>query len=175
MTVPARFSRGNRGAALVVALVFLIIITALALAATRSITLELRMALNSELAASARQVAFGLGEAVSANPGATPVVGTTGNRICTSVASYNAVAPDEAPCNTYGLAIPAEAIPAQGNFWVGVELLGSETQPPPRAVGSSLEAFGAAAFRVHSRYVDPRGNRADAYEGVLVLIPRTSN
>ena len=176
MMVSARFSHGNRGAALVVALVFLIIITALALAATRSSTLELRMALNNELSTSARQVAYGLGEFVSANPGSTPVVGTTGNRVCTSQAGAgSAVAADEAPCNTIDLVIHADAQPVQGEFWVGVELLGSESQPPPRAVGSSLEAFGAAAFRVHSRYVDPQGNRADAYEGVLVLIPRTGN
>ena len=98
MAVSARFSHGNRGAALVVALVFLIIITALALAATRSSTLELRMAVNNELSTSARQIAFGLGEAVSANPGATPVVGTAGNRVCTSVAGAgSAIAPDEAP------------------------------------------------------------------------------
>jgi len=160
----------------VAALVFLIIITALALAATRSSTLELRMSVNDEFTTTARQVVFGLGEAVSANPTATPVVGTTGNRICTSEAGVaGSVAVDEAPCNTVGLVLPPEAVPADGQFWVGVELLGSEGQPPPRAVGSSIEAFGAASFRVHSRYVDPQGNRADAYEGVLVLIPRTSN
>jgi len=160
----------------VAALVFLIIITALALAAMRSSSLELRMSVNDEFATAASQMAMGLAEAVSANPGSTPVVGDVGNRICTSdPGSAGSIAGDEALCNDISLLLPAEAIPADGQFWVGVERLGAETRPPPRGVGSSLEQFGGAAFRVHSRYVDPQGNRADAYEGVLVLVPRTSN
>ncbi len=162
--------RNEGGAALVVALVFLIIITALALATTRSSTLELRMSVNDEFAVTASQNAFGLAEAVSANPAATPVVGAVGNRICTGTPPG-----DEAACNLTGLVLPADAIPAEGTSWVAVERLGSESRPPPRGVGSSLTAFGAAAFRVHARYVDGQGNRADAYEGVLVLVPRSTN
>lgn len=170
MTTMKRFSSGNRGVALISALVFLIIITALALAAMRSSTLELRMSVNDEFATTAMQVATGVAEAVSATPGSTPVIGDVGYRIC------NGTSPsDEVECNDTTLTLPADAIPPAGTFWVGVERLGSESRPPPRGVGSSLEQFGAAAFRVHSRYVDPQGNRADAYEGVLVLVPRTTN
>lgn len=170
MSTMKRFSSRQRGVALVTALVFLIIITALALAAMRSSTLELRMSSNDEFATTAVQVAMGVAEAVSATPGSTPVVGDVGYRIC------NGTSPgDEVECNDTTLVLPADAIPAEGTFWVGVERLGSESRPPPRGIGSSLEQFGAAAFRVHSRYVDPQGNRADAYEGVLVLVPRTNN
>ena len=170
MTTMKNFSYGNRGVALVSALVFLIIITALALAAMRSSTLELRMSVNDEFATTAMQVAMGLAEAVSATPGSTPVVGGVGYRICSGTSPG-----DEVECDVTSLVLPAEAVPPAGNFWVGVERLGSESRPPPRGVGSSLEQFGAAGFRVHSRYVDPQGNRADAYEGVLVLVPRTTN
>lgn len=164
------FRSRQQGVALVTALVFLIIITALALAAMRSSTLELRMSANDEFATTAAQVAMGVAEAVSATPGSTPVVGDVGYRIC------NGTNPDdEVECNDTSLVLTAESIPTSGTFWVGVERLGSESRPPPRGIGSSLEQFGAAAFRVHSRYVNPQGNRADAYEGVLVLVPRTNN
>jgi len=170
MATMQSFHSRQRGVALVTALVFLIIITALALAAMRSSTLELRMSANDEFATTAAQEAMGVAEAVSATPGSTPVVGDVGHRIC------NGVSPDdEVDCNDTTLVLPIDAAPQSGSFWVGVERLGSESRPPPRGIGSSLEQFGAAAFRVHSRYVDPQGNRADAYEGVLVLVPRTNN
>jgi hypothetical protein len=42
-------------------------------------------------------------------------------------------------------------------------------------VGSSLTKFGAAAFRIHSQYdgTAARRGRADTYEGVLVLVPKS--
>lgn len=170
MLTMKRFYSRQRGVALVTALVFLIIITALALAAMRSSTLELRMSANDEFATTATQVAMGVAEAVSATPGSTPVVGDVGHRICNGMSPEYAV-----ECNDTTLVLPEDAIPPAGISWVAVERLGSESRPPPRGIGSSLAQFGAAAFRVHSQYIDPQGNRADAYEGVLVLVPRTNN
>lgn len=161
----------SRGAALVTALVLLVVITILALAATRTSTFELRMAGNNEDRAVAAQVAMGIAEAVTANPASTPVVGVVGTRICLGPRPT-----DLAPCGLIGqLSLPVEAEPQCVNCsrFVSVERLGSETRPPPRGVGSSLTQFGAAQFRIHARFNDERGNRADSYEGVLVLVPRS--
>ena len=165
--------RPQAGAALVTALVFLAIVTTIALAAMRSSTQELRMSVNQELKVEALQRTQAISDAVSANPASTPVVGDVGHRICTPV-----VPAGHAPCDDYTLVVPPEAttpVTAAGDaFFVSVERLGSEQRPPPRGSGSSLASFGAAAFRVHSQYdgTDNRRGRADLYEGVLVLVPR---
>lgn len=156
------------GAALITALVLLVVITLLALAATRTSTMEMRMASNSGARVSAAQVAIGMAESVTANPSSTPVIGNAGMRMC-----LGGVPGDVPACDVLdSLTIPAEAEPT-GTRFLSVERLGAETRPPPRGVGSSLTQFGATGFRVHARYVDDLGNRADAYEGVLVLVPKT--
>lgn len=158
------------GAALITALILLLVITLLALAATRTSTLEMRMASNSGARVTAAQVAIGMAESVTANPSSTPVIGNVGIRMC-----LGGVPEDVPDCDVMdSLSIPEEAEPT-GTRFVSVERLGSETRPPPRGVGSSLTQFGAAGFRIHARYVDDLGNRADAYEGVLVLVPKTGS
>lgn len=162
----------QQGAALVTALVFLIIITAIALSSMRSSTQELRMAVNAEEKLGAAQRAQALSDAVSANPASTPVVGDVGRRVCTPFVAGNV------PCHDYTLILPADVstvIPAADNRFVAVERLGAETRPCPRGIGVSLGEFGCAAFRVHSQYDGSanRRGRADVNEGVLVLVPRS--
>ncbi|HUH00291.1 MAG TPA: PilX N-terminal domain-containing pilus assembly protein [Gammaproteobacteria bacterium] len=161
--------RKERGAALVTALIFLVIITAIALSSMRSSTQELRMAVNAEEKVSAGQLAQALLDSVSSNPASTPVVGDVGRRVCTPLTAGNT------PCDEYTLTLPAEVttlMPAAERF-VAVERLGAETRPCPRGMGMSLVGFGCAAFRVHSQYDGSaqRRSRADLNEGVLVAVP----
>jgi archaellum component FlaG (FlaF/FlaG flagellin family) len=66
-----------------------VIITAIALSSMRSSTQELRMAVNSEERVSAGQFAQALSDAVTSNPGSTPVVGDVGRRVCTPLIGNN--------------------------------------------------------------------------------------
>lgn len=164
---PAR--RAQRGAALVTALIFLIIITAIALSSMRSSTQELRMAVNAEERVSAGQLAQALSDAVSSSPASTPVVGNVGRRVCTPLIGNNI------PCDEYALMLPPQVTamtPADERF-VAVERLGAATRPCPRGMGMSLVGFGCAAFRIHSQYDGSarRRSRADVNEGILVAVP----
>ena len=159
----------QRGAALVTALIFLVIITAIALSSMRSSTQELRMSVNAEEKVSAGQLAQALSDAVSSNPASTPVVGDVGRRVCTPLVNANE------PCDDYSLALPGDVtglMPA-GERFVATERLGAENRPCPRGMGMSLVGFGCAAFRVHSQYDGSvrRRSRADVNEGVLVAVP----
>jgi hypothetical protein len=158
---------GQRGAALITALIFLIIITVIALSSMRSSTQEMRMAVNAEEKLTAGQLAQAMADALWADPNVTPVIGDVGRRVC------NANVAGNPPCDEYSLVLPAEVsamIPAAGQAFVAVERLNPETRPCP---GYSMESFGCAAFRIHAQYngTAARGGRADIYEGVLVLVP----
>jgi hypothetical protein len=162
------------GAALITALIFLIIITVIALSSMRSSTQELRMAVNAEEKLTAGQLAQAMADALWSNPNATPVVGQVGRRVC------NANVAGNPPCDEYTLVLPAEIgamIPAAGQAFVAVERLNPETRPCPgfTMAGAGAGGFGCAAFRVHAQYdgTAARGGRADVYEGVLVQV--TSN
>lgn len=150
------------GAALVTALVFLVIITAIALSAMRASTQELRMSLNQELKVDAGQRAQALADGVRSSPGSTPVVGGVGHRFCAPTA-----------CDDL-LIMPADSLPPDGAWSASVERLGAETRPCPRGSGVSLRSFGCAAFRVQAQFDGSanRRGRADLSEGVLVLVPR---
>lgn len=161
--------RAQRGAALVTALIFLIIITAIALSSMRSSTQELRMAVNAEEKVAAGQLAQALSDAVSSNPASTPVVGEVGRRVCTPLVGSNP------PCDDYDLPLPPDVgalMPADERF-VAVERLGAESRPCPRGMGMSLVGFGCAAFRIHSQYDGSARlrSRADVNEGILVAVP----
>jgi hypothetical protein len=164
----------QHGAALITALIFLIIITVIALSSMRSSTQELRMALNAEEKLTAAQLAQAVADSLWLNPNATPVIGEVGRRVCTSP-----VPTSVAGCDDATLVLPAEItqmLPATGQAFVAVERLNPETRPCPGfTIANELGGFGCAAFRVHARYdgTAVRGGRADVYEGVLVLT--TSN
>jgi len=167
--------QGQGGAALITALIFLIIITAVALSSMRSSTQELRMAVNAEEKLTAAQLAQAVADSLWLNPNATPVIGEVGRRVCTSPIPAGVAACDDAT-----LVLPAEItnmLPATGQAFVAVERLNPEARPCPgyTMAGAGAGGFGCAAFRVHARYdgTAARGGRADVYEGVLVQV--TSN
>jgi Tfp pilus assembly protein PilV len=164
----------QQGAALITALIFLIIITVIALSSMRSSTQELRMAVNAEEKLTAGQLAQAVADALWTNANATPVIGEVGRRICTANFTGGPA------CDDLSLVLPGDVavmIPAAGQASVAVERLNPETRPCPgfTMAGAGAGGFGCAAFRVHARYdgTAARGGRADVYEGVLVQV--TSN
>ena len=172
--------RFQRGAVLFTALMFLIVVTLVALASIRSGVLELRMSLNDELSVSAFQQAQALADWVAANPAATPVVGDEDFMRCTTSVS-------EAGCDlkedfvTEGELITAMDTVngdawANSEFSVAVQRTGSDDAPCPRGIGTTAVGTGCAPFRVRVVYdctgCDPQtgGGRTEINEGVLVFV-----
>jgi hypothetical protein len=157
----------QRGVALMVGLMFLLATTLIALAATRFSRLELRMAQNEEARLTAVQQAQALSEAVIGSPTTIPVVGNAGYLICT---------PGEAGCDSNDLNLPAsfDAAVAADVLNARVQLLTGQNIPPPRTLGSSMDKFSVAHYRVNAIYdrADESLGRANLSEGVLILIPK---
>lgn len=158
----------ERGAILVVTMIFLIAISMLAVASMQSSNIGLYMAQNEESRVAAAQGAQALADAIASNPAATPVVGGNGFTICT---------PGEANCNRSDLpvtnAVLAAAV-ADGHITARVQRQGPLLRPPPRSVESSIDKFSSASFEVITTY-DRTGEqlgRQQITEGVLVLVPK---
>jgi Tfp pilus assembly protein PilX len=86
----------QRGAILVIALIFLITITLYTISSMRSSNLGLFMAQNEESRVSATQGAQALADAIVASPASTPVVGDSGYTVCTA---------GETGCSRYDLPV----------------------------------------------------------------------
>jgi len=158
----------QRGAILVVALMFLIAITLLTLSSMRATNIGLYMAQNEESRIAAEQAAQALADAIVANPGSTPVYGMQGYTACTT---------GQANCDRYDL--PAgnpvlDAAVASGHISARVERVGPIFRPPPRVVESSIDKFTSAGFRVTTTYdrMDEGLGRQQVSQGVLVLVPK---
>ena len=159
------------GAVLFTALIFLVVMTVIALASIRSSTLELRMSLNEETRVNAFQRAQALSDAIVSSPGTTPVIGSAGYRICTASVPLSVV------CDQRDLVIPDANVQggvAAGHLSAVVERLGSDGRPPPRGIESSVDKFGVATFRVESTYDREAAGlgRSDLNEGIMVLVPK---
>jgi len=159
---------GQRGAILIIALMFLLTITLLTLSSMRSSKIGLYLAQNDESRISAEQAAQALADAVVATPASTPVVGLTGFTSCT---------PGESGCSKNDLPITDPTLAyavAANHMQARVERTGATFRPPPRAVQTSIDKFSAASFRVtttYDRIADGLG-REQVTEGVLVLVPK---
>ena len=161
-------SRNQRGAILVVALMFLVAITLFTISSMRSSKIGLHMALNEESRISAIQAAQALADAIVANPASTPVVGTTGFTACTA---------GQSGCNRNDLPVNNDALSyavASDHISARVERTGLVFRPPPRVVESSIDKFTSASFRVTTEYdrSDEGLGRQQITEGVLVLVPK---
>jgi len=158
----------QRGAILVVALMFLVAITLLTISSMRSSRIGLFMAQNDESRISAIQAAQALSDAIVANPGSTPVIGQTGYTACTA---------GESGCNRNDLSVEDPALVGQiDSDYVSarVERVGSVFRPPPRVVESSLDKFTSASFTVTTTFdrAEDGLGRQQITEGVLVLISK---
>jgi hypothetical protein len=158
----------QRGAALVTALVFLVILTLLSVTSIRSSTMGVRMALNEEARFASLQAAQAMTEAIIGTPGATLVIGGAGFTNCTS---------GEANCDRYTLPVPDGYLAAEvaaENLSARVNRLTAPDMPPPRALESSMDKFSATGFQVTATFdrTDDGLGRARLVEGLLVLVPR---
>lgn len=158
----------QRGAILVIALVFLIAITLLTISSMRATNIGLYMAQNEESRIAAEQAAQALADAIVANPSATPVYGMQGFTACTT---------GQTACDRYDLTIQDPVLSsaiASNHISARVERVGPIFRPPPRVVESSIDKFTSAGFRVTTTYdrVDEGLGRKQISEGVLVLVPK---
>ena len=158
----------QRGAILVIALIFLITITLYTISSMRSSNLGLFMAQNEESRVSATQGAQALADAIVASPASTPVVGDTGYTVCTA---------GETGCSRYDLPVTDPTLQtAVANNYVNarVERIGEAFRPPPRSASTSIDKFSSASFRVITTYdrVDEGLGHEQVTEGVLVLVPK---
>jgi hypothetical protein len=158
----------QRGAILVIALMFLVAITLLTVSSMRSSNIGLHMAQNEESRIAATQAAQALADAIVANPASTPVIGTTGYTACTA---------GQMNCDRNNLPVdnPILAAGIAANYISArVERTGAEFRPPPRIVESSIDKFTSASFTVTTTYdrVEDGLGRQQVTEGVLVLVPK---
>ena len=164
---PIHKRKNQGGAILVIALLFLVTITLLAVASMRSSNIGLQMVQNDESQTAAAQGAQALADAIISDPGTTPVIGTTGYTICTT---------GEGGCDSTGLTIDnalLTAAIAASDVSARVQRMGPAFRPPPRIVESSIDKFTSASFEVTTTYdrVDESLGRYQITEGVLVLVP----
>lgn len=157
----------QRGAILVMTMIFLVAISIIAAASMQSSNIGLFMAQNEESRVSAVQGAQALADAIVSTPSATPVVGGSGFTICT---------PGESGCNRNDLIVSNSILAlavAQGHISARVQRDGPLLRPPPRSLESSIDKFTAASFEVRTTYdrTDEQLGRQQVTEGVLVLVP----
>ena len=158
----------QRGAILVIALMFLVAITLYTISSMRSSNIGLFMAQNEESRVTAEQAAQALADAIVATPASTPVVGDSGYTACTA---------GEAGCNRNDLPVTDPVLAyavANNHIKARVERTGTIFRPPPRVVETSIDKFTSASFRVTTTYdrVDEGLGREQVTEGVLVLVPK---
>ena len=163
-----KLPRRERGAALFMALMFLIIITMLSLSAMRSSVMELRMATNSESEINATQRAQAVIDATVADPNNTPVVGGIGETTCMVGSSNSCTRKTIVLKDADKFQPDVEA----GYISVEVTRVAPLLKPAPRVQGYSLPGYSVATFEVDGKYdaaKDGEGN-AEIVEGLLVLI-----
>ena len=156
------------GAILIIALVFLVVITLLTTSAMSSSKIGLFLAQNEESRISADQLAQALADAIVANPASTPVVGQSGFRFCTA-GGYS--------CDRTDLPVPNPTLQGEidsSHMSASVERTGTLFKPPPRVVESSIDKFTSASFTVTTTFdrVDDGLGYQQVTEGVMVLVPK---
>lgn len=162
------FPRQQSGAILVVALIMLLAISLLTVASMQSSKIGMRMSQNEESRIVAEQSTQALADFIVANPGTTPVVGGAGFTVCTA---------NEANCDSNNLPVVNATLAASiaaNNMSARVQRMAPAFRPPPRIVGSSIDKFTSASFRVTTTYdrSDELLGRQQIVEGVMVLVPQ---
>lgn len=144
--------RKQNGAALLVALSFLVVITLISLTAMRSTTTELRLAANNEERISAEQMAQSAIDSIVSDPGNFVVSGSEG--------STETPALDNTILSEFGEA--------------AVTLTEGATTNPPRGLGVSAEKFQGTLFHVDGEYDDLANGRGQAFigQGIVLLVPK---
>ncbi len=162
-----RHHPGQRGAALAIVLVILLIGTLLGLSSLRSTRLDLMMSGHEQDSVVAFQAAQAGVDATLADPNNFVVVGAAGYKNCTT---------GVAGCDVNDIVLPATPFSALGgNIDVAVTRLSPGAMPPPRSIEFSADKYAVSAFDVNSDYDDVSRGRGQeqVVQGYLVLIPKT--
>lgn len=161
---PAHDIRHSRGAALIIALLLLIVVTLITVTAMRFSTLELRMAGNEQQRVGTFESAQAAVDAVTVHMGNFPMTGNVGYTSCnTGMASL-------ITCNNTNITLPNTAFSTHNYVATRRE---SEKVPIPRGVETSSDKFTATGFSVDSRYKDSSAD-VGIVQGYLVLWPQSN-
>jgi len=152
----------QRGAVMMVTLVFLVVLGIMALTSMQSSKLELRMAGNEAVRATAHQISQALIDAIIATPVMTPVIGNTNFMLCTN---------GQPNCDLASLFMPGvlAADVANGDLMATAQLV--EIGPPPPGTGYSADDFVGNFYTVSSTYdrSDEGLGRAAITQGIIIL------
>jgi Tfp pilus assembly protein PilX len=164
-----RASRQN-GAALIVALLFLLIITLISMSNMRTSTLELQMSGSHQLQMEAVERAQSIVDGTIDQTGNFVVIGGAGYTNCTA----NLPAAD---CNEQSLTLPSAdpfASAVSDGITAKVVRLSPDVIRPPRGLGSSITAFDAATYAVRGNYDETSlgFGRAEVVQGYMMLVPK---
>lgn len=155
------------GSVLLIALVFLVILTLGATTSMNTSLLEMRMAGNEEIRVSTLEMTQSVVDEVVGNPSNIIVSGDVGYVNCTD---------NVAGCNETSIQIDQTLLPVADadKAEVVVERLSPALSPAPRGINSSADAFLAARFEVDVTFdgSDDGEGRAGIVQGVIVLVPR---
>jgi type II secretory pathway pseudopilin PulG len=157
-------SRSQRGAALVVGLIILAVVTLLSVVGVRMGTQELRMANNAEDMQTAFQQAQAAIDYLAATPDLLPVIGGVGFTICST--NYPTV------CDQKTIAFPS---PFNNSNTMQLTRVNPGTGLPPRILATSASLFAAAYYAGQSQYdtADAGRGRSRLGVGLMRLMPKS--
>lgn len=157
----------QRGIALFIALVLLVVVTIIGLASVRTGVMETQMATSEEMRIASLQTAQSAVDAVLDNEANTQVFGAVGRSVCT------ADWPTACTLNTITLPTKLTSVLGTGDVVrAKVEREAPLFSPPPRGLGYSIVRTQAARFKVDSQHDGSANNHgwAEIVQGTLVLI-----
>jgi len=169
----SRVPCAQRGAALLVALVVMAVVSVLAASVVRFSIAGLRVAVNEELRTDAFQRAQSLVDMALSVPQNLMIDGQVGDTNC--VAGVSGC--DRNTLQLYyaigGAAVTSTDLEGNGDS-IQLTRIGPEVSTPPRGTGYSAIRFQAGYLEVQSGYdgVDAGWGRAALNEGVTVIVPQ---
>lgn len=165
-----RSARCQRGAILMVSLMFLLLLTIIAVSAMKTGIFELLMASNEQSRVEAFQRAQSIVDDIFANPDNIPIYGNVDDRFCSTAPL------DATDCVKTEISIDAD-LDVKGNEKINyyVQRVGPLYSPPPRVktLTVSATAYTSARFEIAVDYdgTKDRAGRAQLGQGVLVILP----
>lgn len=166
-----RSVRYHRGAVLMVSLIFLLLLTIVAISAMKTGIFELLMASNEQSRVEAFQRAQSIADDIFADPNNIPIYGNVDDRFCSTSATVGS-----GDCVKNEISIDAD-LQAMGDEEIEyyVQRVGPLYSPPPRVktLTVSASAYTSARFEISVDYDGTKGRagRAQLGQGVLVLLP----
>jgi type II secretory pathway pseudopilin PulG len=169
----SRSRRGTQGAALLVALIVMAVLSVLAASVVRFSIAGLRVAVNEELRTDAFQRAQSLVDMALAVPQNLMINGQVGDINCVAGVSGCTLNTLQLYYATGGAAVTGTDLDSNGDS-IRLTRIGPEVSPPPRGTGYSAIRFQAGYLEVESGYdgVDAGWGRAALNEGVTVIVPQ---